>query len=100
MAVIILKNVKRVESYIIFTLHAGNVRLRCQEIVKTRQKRVNSVNHAFIERAVGVVVQASTFLHFVLETDISSIRCKDDVYYTFGDFRNNCQWFRSYSMIH
>jgi len=43
-----LKN--RVESYIIFTLHAGNVRLRCRE---THQKRVNSVNHAFIERAVA-----------------------------------------------
>jgi len=57
-----LKNVKRVENYIIFTLHAGNVRLRCQEIVKTHQKRVNSPNHAFIERAVGGVVLASTCL--------------------------------------
>ena len=36
----------RVESYIIFTLHAGNVRLRCREIVKTHRKRVNNLNHA------------------------------------------------------
>ena len=51
---------KRVESYIIFTLHAGNVRLRCRETVKTHQKRVNSVNHTFIERAVDIVAPAST----------------------------------------
>jgi len=39
-------------------------------------------------------------LAFVLETNISSIRCKNDVtYYTFDDFRdNNYQWFCSYSM--
>jgi len=60
--VIVLKIVKRVDSYIIFTLHAGNVRLRRREIVKTHQKRVNSLNHAFIERAVGVVAPASTCL--------------------------------------
>jgi len=65
-AVIVLKIVKHVESYIIFiifTLHAGNVRLRCGEIVKTHQKRVNSLNHAFIERAVGIVKTASTCLY-------------------------------------
>jgi len=50
-----LKSVKRVDNYVIFTLHAGNVRLRCREIVKTHQKHVNSLNHALIERAVGVV---------------------------------------------
>ena len=62
MAVIVLKIVKRVENYIIFTLHTGNVLLRCREIVKTHQKRVNSVNHTFIECAVGVVAPASKCL--------------------------------------
>ena len=57
-----IKIVKRIESYIIFTLHACNVRLKCREIVKTHQKRVNSLNHSFIERAVGVVAPASTCL--------------------------------------
>jgi len=97
-AVIVLKIVKRVENYMIFTLHAGNVRLRCREIVKTHQERVNSVNHAFIERTVGV----NYVLACVLETDISSIKCNDDVvYYMFDYFQDdNCQWFCSYSMIH
>ena len=47
--------------------------------MKTHQKRVNSLNHAFIERAVGDMAPASKVLAFVLEVDISSIRCKDDV---------------------
>ena len=47
-----LKNVERVEYYMIFF----------REIVKTHQKRVNSLNHTFIERAVGVVAPASTTL--------------------------------------
>jgi len=51
---------KCVESYIIFTLHAGNVHLWCWEIVKTHKKRANSVNHPFFERAVRVVAPAST----------------------------------------
>ena len=57
-----LKNLLRVENYIIFTLHAGNVRLRCGEIVKTHQKRANSLNHAFNERAVGVIAPKSMCL--------------------------------------
>jgi len=62
---------------------------RCREIMKTHQKCLSSVNHAFIERAVDVSVYV---LAFVLETDISSMRCKNDVtYYTFDDCRdNNC----------
>jgi len=47
---------------IIFTLHADDVPLRCREIVKTHKKRVNSLNHAFIERAVGVMAPMSTCL--------------------------------------
>jgi len=92
-----LKNIKRVESYIIFTLHAGNVRLRCREIVKTHQKRVNSLNHAFIERAIGVMAPASTCL-------CSCWR------HTFRAYDVKMMWlttrstifdeFRSYSMIH
>ena len=57
-----LKIVKRIESYIIFTLHADNVRLTCREIVKTHQKRVNNLNHAFIEHAVGDLAPESTCL--------------------------------------
>jgi len=61
-AVIVLKIVKRVENYIIFALHAGNIPLRCRSVVKTHQKRVNSLNHAFIERAVDGMAPASTYL--------------------------------------
>jgi len=43
----------------------------------------------FIEHAVGDVEPASTFA-FLLEADISSIWCKDDVtYYMFDDFPDN-----------
>jgi len=99
-----LKIVKCVESNVIFTLHACNVRLRCREIVKTHQKRVNSLNHALLNVRLASWRQRLRLyvLAFVLETDISSMRCRDDVtYYTFDDFRdNNCRWFCSYSIIH
>jgi len=63
MAVIVSKIVKLIVHYIIFILHARNVRL--QRILRsqmTYQKRVNSMNHVSIERAVGDVDPASTCL--------------------------------------
>jgi len=89
------KIVKRVESYIIFTWHAGNVHLwRCIE----NEWTVWIARSLKVRLACGASVYV---LAFVLETDISSIRCKDDVtYYTFDDFRERTasgfvaiQWF-------
>jgi len=95
-----LKIVKRVVSYIIFTLcskYPPPAHTKISDVDELKRlikiKRANSLNHAVYWRRFGLRRDASVYVFvFVLKADISSIWCKDDVtYYTSDNFwDNNC----------
>jgi len=93
--VIVSKTVKRVVSHIIFTLYSQNIRLQHvqKSQMSTNWTRASWTNGRTESSCYGTHCwrfSASVYTrlrsYFVLEADISSIWCKDDVtYYTFED---------------
>jgi len=105
LAVIVSKIVKRVVSYIIFTIHARNVHLQreLKSQMSTNWDDASKTSERCKSRcSLNVRLATAPASTCLRDANISSIWCKDDVTYCTFDVvgNNNCQSFCSYSMIH